>query len=271
MNSAPALHVAVRAARRAGQIALQQFDRPEKLEIHEKAPHDLVTSADLAVENELISQLSRGYPQYGFLAEESGSQRGQAEYQWIIDPIDGTTNFVRGIPHFAISIALARRGEVVAGLVHDPFKDETFTAERGGGAFLNERRIRVSGQERLSHSLLGTGFPFRHPSVKKPYLKAFAEVMENVSEVRRAGSAALDLAYVAAGRFDGFWELRLSQWDIAAGQLLVSEAGGYVCGVSGEKDHMKYGDIVAATPGIHAKLLALLQASDLHKAPKSGK
>ncbi|ABK42607.1 Inositol-phosphate phosphatase [Magnetococcus marinus MC-1] len=270
MNPAPALHVAIRAARRAGQIALQQFDRPEKLEIHEKAPHDLVTSADLAVEKELMDQLSRGYPQYGFLTEESGSHRPHAEFQWIIDPIDGTTNFVRGIPHFAISIALARRGEVVAGVVHDPFKDETFTAEKGGGAFFNERRIRVSGQERLSHALLGTGFPFRHRSVMPSYLKAFGQVMENVSEVRRAGSAALDLAYVAAGRFDGFWEMRLAPWDIAAGQLLVTEAGGYVCSVTGEKDYMKSGDIVAATPGIHEKLLHLLQGAGLHQAPKRG-
>nr|CRH07711.1 Inositol-1-monophosphatase [Candidatus Magnetococcus massalia] len=267
MNLSPALNVAVRAARDAGRIALRHFDQLHRLEIREKAPQDLVTNADLEVEEILISQLKKAYPQYGILAEESGRQGDNKGLHWIIDPIDGTLNFSRGLPHFAISIALARGTDVQGGLIYDPVRDELFTAEKGRGAFLNDRRMRVSQQPHMVASLLGTGFPFRHQELKEPYLKAFREVLQRAGEVRRAGSAALDLAYVAAGRFDAFWELRLSPWDIAAGQLMVTEAGGYVSDMTGDKNHMRSGDIVAGNTDIQPQLLELLQHNKLDDLP----
>ncbi|OSM06100.1 putative inositol-phosphate phosphatase [Magnetofaba australis IT-1] len=259
--------MAIRAARSAGRIAARHFDERHRLEVHEKAPMDLVTSADIAVERELIEQLMRAYPDYAILAEESGrhDNRKAKGWQWIIDPIDGTANFAHGMPHFGISVALAKDGEVQAGLVFDPLRDELFVAEKGRGAFLNDRRIRVSDETRLAHALLATGFPFRKPKLKEPYLKAFAAMLQQTGELRRAGSASLDLAYVAAGRYDGYFEMRLSPWDIAAGVLLVTEAGGFVTDLNGGNAYLTSGDVVAGSPAMQPQVLDALRAVDLHR------
>ncbi len=248
MRSSPLINILIRTLRSAGSLALRHFDRFQQLDVRTKRGNDLVSNADLDVERLLLEQLQRSFPQYGVLAEESGLTGDDRGLRWIVDPIDGTTNFVHGLPHFAISVALAEGEQVVAGAIYQPVLDELFHAERGGGAFLNNQRIRVSDHRGLSRTLLATGF---------------RELFAASAGVRRAGSAALDLAYTAAGRYDGFWELKLSPWDVAAGALLVQEAGGWVTDFRGEKDYMKSGNMLAAPPAVHEKMLEKIREAGL--------
>ncbi|MBF0159056.1 MAG: inositol monophosphatase [Magnetococcales bacterium] len=261
MTPSPQLNLAIRAAREAGTIALQQFDRHAHLKIEEKGRSDLVSEADQMVEKEILFHLRKGYPQWDVVAEESRPRRRQrSEWCWVVDPIDGTTNFIHGIPHFAISIALMREQEVMAGVVYHPVSGELFMAERGAGAFLNDHRIRISKTERLQQALICTGFPVRHAPYLPPYLTLFNQLLPLCHDMRRSGSAALDLAYTAAGRFDGFWEVGLAPWDMAAGVLLLREAGGIVSDLNGRNSFIHSGHIVAANPVIHEQLVAHTQA-----------
>ena len=255
----PVLTIAKRAALSASRILLRHFDHLERLNITTKQRNDFVTEADLQAERDIIQILRKTYPNHGILAEESGEQPGQDEYQWVIDPLDGTTNFIHGIPHFAISIGFRHKNRLEAALVFDPIRQELFTASRGGSAQLNDRRIRVSNINALENALLGTGFPFRHPQHQPAYLNLFGRLFNKCVEIRRPGAASLDLSYVAAGRFDAFWEIGLKPWDLAGGVLLVQEAGGLVSDFSGGNDFMKSGNIVAGNPKIFKALLQEIQ------------
>ena len=253
----PFITIAVRAARRAGEVITRSLHRIEGLEVTAKSHNDFVSEVDRAAEREIISILHKSYPAHGFLAEESGRAGGD-EYVWIIDPLDGTTNFLHGFPQFAVSIACEHRGRPEIAVVYDPMRQELFTAERGGGAQLEGRKIRVSRQRTLDGALIGTGFPYRANSRWiDPYLGMLRTVMQQTAGVRRPGSAALDLAYVAAGRLDGFWELGLAPWDTAAGALLITEAGGRVGTLSG-KVYDQSGHIVAGNPKVFDALVAAL-------------
>ncbi|MBF0163095.1 MAG: inositol monophosphatase [Magnetococcales bacterium] len=263
MPHSPPMNIALRAAFKAGALAREWFDRRHELEVREKGKNDLVTSADLAVEEEIVFQLKKAYPKYGVLAEEKGGKLPTDRPCWIVDPIDGTLNFAHGLPHFAISIALLEEGKLVSGLVHDPMRDETFVAERGRGAYLNDRRIRVTDRRSLQGALLATGFPHRRLDRLPGYLKAFESFFPLVADQRRLGSAALDLAYVAAGRYDGFWEMGLAPWDIAAGALLVREAGGMVSDFANEENFLISGNVVAAHNAVHDEMLALIRQAGL--------
>ena len=254
----------VKAARRASQIINRASHDVEHLKITTKQHSDFVTEVDRAAEAAIIDVLREAYPDYGILAEESGASGGDAsEYQWIIDPLDGTTNFIHGFPQYAVSIALLHKGQVVQGVIYDTLRNEMFTASKGGGAFLNERRIRVSKCLKIENALLGTGFPFRMFEHIDAYLGVFKNLTQRASGIRRTGSAALDLAYVASGRLDGFWEFGVYPWDIAAGCLLISEAGGLVGDLAGGESYLKSGNIVAATPKVFAQLL---QAIEPHRS-----
>ncbi|MCB1907945.1 MAG: inositol monophosphatase [Rhodocyclaceae bacterium] len=255
----PMLNIAVKAARRAGNIINRASTDLSHVTIHSKSANDYVTEVDRAAEAAIIDVLRDAYPGHGILAEESGSTGPEGEYRWIIDPLDGTTNFIHGFTQYAVSIALARNGVVEQGVVFDPVANDLYTASRGGGAYLNERRIRVSKRVRMNESLVGTGFPFREFDNIDAYLAMFREVAQKTAGIRRPGSAALDLAYLAAGRYDAFWELGLKPWDIAAGTLLVQEAGGLVSDLAGESAFLATGNIVAGTPKIFAQLLPIIQ------------
>lgn len=256
----PTLTIAKRAALAASKVILRNLDRLDQLTINEKARNDFVSEVDVQAEREIIKILRKTYPDHAILAEESGSQGElDPEYQWVIDPLDGTTNYLHGLPHFAVSIALKVRGRLEAGLVYDVLRQELFMASRGNGALLNERRIRVKPLNAIDGALLGTGFPLRQPKHMPAYLAGFAALAERCGEVRRAGSAALDLAYVAAGRLDGFWEIGLAEWDMAAGALLVQEAGGLVGDFSGGADYLRTGNLVAGSPKVFKGLLQTLQ------------
>ncbi|HQU07059.1 MAG TPA: inositol monophosphatase family protein [Ferrovaceae bacterium] len=251
------LNTAIKAARRAGSIINRAALDIDRLKIARKGPADYVTEIDKAAEEAIISVLQEAYPDHSFLGEESGAL-GQSEYQWIIDPIDGTTNFLHGFPMYAVSIALSVRGVITQGVIYDPLKNDLFTATRGAGAFLNERRLRVSAQTRMEDALIGSGFPYSSMDNQERYLRMLAVVMRESAGIRRPGSAALDLAYVAAGRYDGFWELGLKPWDMAAGVLLIQEAGGLVTDLEGEQRYLETGHVVAATPKIFSQLLSLV-------------
>lgn len=259
----PVINIAVKAARRAGQIINRASNDIESLKVASKQPNDFVTEVDRAAEAAIIEVLQEAYPNYGILAEESGStparNGGDTEYQWIIDPLDGTTNFIHGLPQYAISIALARGNILEHAVVYDPNRNELFTASKGSGAFLNERRIRVSRRIRLNEALIGTGFPYREFDKMDLYLSIFKELAEKTAGQRRPGAASLDLAYVACGRYDGFWEFGLAPWDMAAGALLISEAGGLVSDLRGEANYLETGNIIAGTPKIFAPLLKLIE------------
>lgn len=247
------------AARKAARGLVRDFGEVEQLQVSKKGPADFVSVADTKAEKTLRAELSKARPEFGFLMEESGATAGtDPRHRWIVDPLDGTLNFLHGIPHFAISIALERDGEIIAGLIYDPVRDETFAAEKGSGAYMNDRRLRVSGRKRLLDSLLATGIPFvgraRHPA----YLAMLEAVVDSTAGVRRFGSAALDLAYVAAGRYDGFWETGLSPWDIAAGLVIVREAGGYVTEIDGGANMMETGSVLAANDNLHQPIRDLL-------------
>jgi myo-inositol-1(or 4)-monophosphatase len=256
----PMLNIAVRAARRAGSIINRAALDGSPLEVKAKRANDFVTKVDRAAEEAILDTVRRAYPGHGFLAEESGQSDGAAEYRWIIDPLDGTTNFIHGFPQYCISIAVEQRGALAHAVVYDPVKNELFTASKGRGAFLNDRRIRVSKAVRLADALVGTGFPFKELSRIEPYTSQLKEIMHSSAGVRRAGAAALDLAYVACGRLDAFWELGLSPWDMAAGALLIQEAGGLVADLDGEDRWLESGDVCAATPKIFPALLKTLNS-----------
>lgn len=257
----PTLTTAVKAARRAGQIITRASQDVDLLKVSSKRQNDFVTEVDRAAEDAIVGILREAYPDHAILAEESGESGPESEYRWIIDPLDGTTNFIHGMPQYAVSIALEHRGQMQSAVVFDPVRNEMFTASRGRGAFLNDRRIRVSRRAKLGEALLGTGFPYRVWDHVDAYLGMFKSLMEKTSGLRRPGAAALDLAYVACGRFDGFFEIGLSPWDIAGGSLLVSEAGGLVGNLQGEAGYMESGNLVAATPRIYP---AILQAIEPH-------
>lgn len=254
----PMLNTAVRAARRAGTIIMRHLDRIETLTIETKGRSDFVSEVDRMAEAEIIHILRTAYPHHGILAEETGSQAGD-DYLWIIDPLDGTTNFLHGFPQFGVSIALQHKGRLEQAVVFDPHKNELFTASRGGGAQMNDRRLRVSRTTDLESSLLATGFPFRSHDHLETWISTLRALLLRASDVRRAGSASLDLAYVACGRFDAFWEFGLKPWDMAAGALLVQEAGGLVTDFAGGPDFLRDGHILAGTPRIHETVLAAIQ------------
>jgi len=262
----PMLNTAVKAARKAGSIINRASLDLEGVRVGTKGRSDFVTEVDQAAEAAIIDVLLKAYPDHAILAEESGT-RGQSEYTWIIDPLDGTTNFIHGFPQYAVSIALRHRNLVTQAVVYDPTRNELFTATRGRGAFLNERRMRVSRRTKLSESLIGTGFPFRQLEHLDDYVRTFKLITENTCGIRRPGAAALDLAYVAAGRLDGFWERGLSAWDMAAGSLLILEAGGLVSNFDGEPGFLEDGHIVAGTPKIFPPLLQLVQ--QVRPAPRA--
>ncbi len=253
----PTLNFAVKAARRAGAIINRATQDIDLLKVTSKQPNDFVTEVDRAAEAAIIDVLRTAYPDHAILAEESGAS-GASDYQWIIDPLDGTTNFIHGMPHFAVSIALKHRGSIAQAVVYDPTRNELFTASKGRGAYLNDRRMRVSKRIKLQDALLSTGFPYRSFTHIDAYLGMLRELLQKSAGVRRPGAASLDLAYVAAGRFDAFWEIGLSPWDIAAGSLLISEAGGLVSDFGGESGYLETGNIVAGTPKIFAQLLQVI-------------
>ena len=255
----PILTIATNAARRAGNIITRNMDQVQGLTITNKGKNDFVTEVDRQAEAEIIQVIRKAYPDHGILAEESGHQKGD-EYLWIIDPLDGTTNFLHGFPQFAVSIALSRRDRLEQAVVYDPLRNELFTASRGTGALCNNKRLRVSKARGLDSALLGTGFPFKQPQHLDSYLLMFKRLLPQTTGIRRAGSAALDLAYVAAGRLDGFWEIGLQRWDMAAGALLVQEAGGMVSDFSGCEEFMDSGNIVCGNPRISQAILQNLQA-----------
>jgi len=256
----PVLNVMANAALKAARGLRRDFGEVEQLQVSVKGPGDFVTTADLRAERTIKNELTRARPGYSLLFEEGGAAEGiDPHHRWIVDPLDGTTNFLHGIPHFCISIALERDGDIVAGLIYEPVRDEMFWAEKGSGAYLNDRRMRVSARRQLSESLLGTGIPFRDRDRQAEYLATLSAVMPATRGVRRFGAAALDLAYVAAGRYDGFWEFGLCPWDIAAGMLLVREAGGYVSDLAGGQTMMTSGDVLAANDHLHLPLTVLLK------------
>ncbi len=259
----PAVNVMTKAVYKAAKGMLRDFGEVEQLQVSMKGPADFVSTADTQAERTIVSELKRARPDYGLVTEEDKPVEGTdaSGRRWIVDPIDGTTNFLHGIPHFCISIALEERGDIVAGVVYDPSKDELFWADRGNGAYLNDRRIRVSSRQQLNQCLFATGIPFLGRGDHDTYAEQMKAVIGVSSGVRRFGAAALDLAYVAAGRVDGFWEENLSLWDIAAGVLLVREAGGYVTDFSGRNNSLKSGDVVAANDRIHPPFLKLLRDS----------
>ena len=254
----PMLNIAIRAARRGATVIQRSLERTDTLQVDLKGRRDYVSNVDREAEKAIIDTLRTAYPDHEMLAEESGTQ-GNSDFVWIIDPLDGTTNYLHGYPQIAVSIALAVRGEVQQAVVYDPLRDELFTATRGSGAQLNNRRLRVSRCRSLDQSLLATGFPIRNEALIDPYLQSFGRFLHRADGVRRAGAAALDLAYVAAGRYDGFWERKLNAWDIAAGLLLIREAGGYVSDMDGGSDMLEKGSVLVANDKLHSEFARILR------------
>ncbi len=254
------INVMIDAARKAARGLVRDFGEVEQLQVSLKGPADYVSEADRRAERTLRSLLGKARPDWGFLMEEAGETKGtEAGMRWVVDPLDATTNFLHGIPHFCISIAVERERDPVAGVIYDPLRDEIFWAEKGVGAFLDDRRLRVSARRRLADAVIATGIPFGARPGKDEFVAGLRKVMDETAGVRRFGSAALDLAYVAAGRFDGFWETGLSPWDVAAGVVLIREAGGFVTDLSGGPNMVYGGSILAANPGLHEPLRRLLR------------
>ena len=252
------LNIAVSAARKAGSFISRALERVDTLQVDSKGYNDFVSEVDRRAEQEIIQIIHKAYPHHAILAEESG-EHGDNDAVWIIDPLDGTTNFLHGFPQFAVSIALRHNGRMEVGVIYDPMRDELFTAVRGSGAQLNDRRIRVSKAKGLDGTLIGTGFPFRDQTYIDAYLGMFKTLLPRAAGIRRAGSAALDLAYVAAGRLDGFWEIGLKPWDMAAGILLIQEAGGVVGDLRGGADFFTNGNVVTGNPRVFEALIAATQ------------
>lgn len=250
----PFVNIAVRAAREAGALQMQYFGRTDAVVVKEKQANDFVSEVDKASERIIVDAIRKAYPWHSILAEESGSHKGN-EYLWIIDPLDGTTNYLHGFPQFAISIALQHKNELIGAVVYDPVRDEIFTADKGGGAYLNDRRIRVGQLKGLKGALLGTGIPFRDFRHTDAYFGMMKSMIQEAAGVRRPGSAALDFSWLACGRTDGFWELGLSAWDFAAGALLVKEAGGVVTDIGGGNAYLETGNVVAGNIKVHQSML----------------
>lgn len=253
------INIPIRAARRAGAVIIRYIEQTKDLKIDIKGKNDFVSDVDRQAEAEIIDILRKAYPDDKILAEETGESKNDSDYKWIIDPLDGTTNFLHGHPYFSVSIALQYKDRLEQAVVYDPLRDELYTAIRGKGALLNDRRIRVTGLRSLDNALIGTGFPFKMPHHFDCYMDTFKALYPQVADVRRAGSAAIDLAYVAAGRLDGFWEIGLQKWDMAAGALLIQEAGGLVSDFSGGQNYLKTGNIVAASPKVFKGILQTIQ------------
>jgi myo-inositol-1(or 4)-monophosphatase len=256
----PMLTLAIKAARRAGNLITRSARDLDMLTVSIKGPKDFVSEVDRAAEAAIVDTLLSAYPEHAILAEE-GTAKGanaEAEYVWIIDPLDGTTNFLHGLPQYCVSIALAHKGVVSQAVILDPVRNDIFTASRGRGAFLNDRRIRVSKRQHLRDCLIGTGFPYRDGSYLDQYLEMMRVMIQGSAGLRRPGAAALDLAYVAAGYYDGFWEVGLNPWDVAAGSLLVLEAGGLIGDLSGEGNYLHGGQVIAANPRIFAQMVTTL-------------
>lgn len=249
----PMLNIAVRAARQAGSLIMRSLQHVEHLEITTKGLNDFVTDVDRLAEQEIINTIKKSYPDHAIMAEESGLT-GQNDVVWVIDPLDGTTNYLHSFPHYCVSIAVMVKGRIEHAVIFDPLRDELFTASRGEGAKLNDRRLRVSKRKDFNGALIATGFPFKYPQHLDAYMHMFAAVLPQVADIRRAGSAALDLAYVAAGRVDGYWEIGLQNWDLAAGKLLVEEAGGAVTDFSGNDKVLDKGHLIAGNISLHAQL-----------------
>ncbi|WP_026069500.1 inositol monophosphatase family protein [Legionella tunisiensis] len=251
----PLLNIAITAARLAGDIIVRHLEQLDRIKVTAKSSEEYFTEVDIKAEQAIIYTIHKAYPEHGIIAEESGIHNDNAESVWIIDPLDGTTNYMHGFPFFSVSIAHKVKNRIEHAVVYDPIRHECFSASRGRGAQLNDRRIRVSKQTQLNASLLGTGFPFRNIALAQRYLPTFEALIGKCAGVRRTGSAALDLAYVASGRLDGFWEFGLRPWDIAAGSLIVKEAGGLISDLQGGENYMKQGDVVAGTPKVFKSLL----------------
>ena len=250
----PMLNIAIRAARSAGNLIVRSLQHVEHLEVTTKGLNDFVTDVDRLAEQEIINAIQKSYPDHAILAEESGVQ-GDDDTVWVIDPLDGTKNFLHGFPHYCVSIGILVKGRMEHGVIYDPLRDELFSASRGDGVKLNDRRLRVTKRKELAGSLLATGFPFKYPQHLPAYLDTFKAVLPQVADVRRTGSAALDLAYVAAGRFDGYWEIGLKKWDLAAGALMVEEAGGVVSDFTGGDNYFNSGNIVVGNLRLHKQIL----------------
>jgi len=262
------INVAVTAARAAGTVISRSIDDLEKIEVNQKGLHDVVSEIDLMAEREIIEVIHNNYPSNRIQSEEREQEinpapdskpQDETDYLWIIDPLDGTLNFIHGHPYCAVSIAVQVDGETRHAVIYDPFRNELFTASKGSGAHLDGRRIRVSKNTKLSDSLVVTGFPYREAKDTKPWLKSFAAALPRVQSIHRTGASTLDLAYLACGRYDGFWEMGLKKWDIAAGALIVREAGGLVTDLTGSTDEFATGDLVAGTPHVHEKLLHIIK------------
>jgi myo-inositol-1(or 4)-monophosphatase len=256
----PLLNIAIRAAREAGKVIVREMDRVDTLEVTSKGLNDFVSDVDRRAEQAVIATVRRSYPDHAILGEESGLQ-GTGDTVWVVDPLDGTTNYLHGFPVFAVSVAVKHRGRVEHGVVYDPLRNELFTASRGSGAQLNSRRIRVTRRPGLEGALLGTGFPFRDLTHLDLYLAIFRELLTRTAGIRRAGCAALDLAYVACGRLDGFWEFGLKEWDMAAGTLLIREAGGAVSDLEGGEDFLAKGEVAGGNLKVHGAMLEVIRGT----------
>ncbi len=260
MIKSPNINVMTAAARKAARGLIRDFGEVEQLQVSKKGTGDFVTAADHRCEKVLVQELSKARPGWGFLLEEGGEIAGSdPAFRWIIDPLDGTTNFIHGIPHFAISIGLEAHGELVAGVVFNPITDEMYVAEKGSGTFLNDRRLRVSGRRKLDEAVVTTGIPHKARGDHPAYLRQLNYMMANTAGIRRFGAASLDLAYVAAGRCDGFWEMGLKPWDVAAGIVLVKEAGGWVSEPFGGTNMLTSGDLLAANADLHPSFVLMLK------------
>ncbi len=253
----PMLNIAIRAVRAAGNVIIRHIDRVYDLEINQKSKNDFVTEVDRKAESVIIDTILKAYPSHAIIAEESGTQ-GDNEYTWIIDPLDGTTNYLHGFPQYAVSIAVTHKGILTQGVIYDPLRQELFTASKGEGAYLDNKRIRVSKQKGLDGSLLGTGFPFRASANIDQYIETLRSIFPITAGVRRAGAATLDLAYVACGRLDGFWEFGLKPWDIAAGALLIIESGGIITNIDGSELDIYNGNIIAGNLHCHEEIIKII-------------
>lgn len=264
------VNVMIKAAEKAARGLLRDFGEVENLQVSKKGPSDFVTAADIQSEKVIRSDLEYARPEWGMLLEESGEHKGEdSGYRWIVDPLDGTFNFLHGIPHWAISIALEHNDEIIAGVIFDPILGETFWAEKGKGAFVGSRRLRVSTRSSFPDCVIAMGTPANGRGNHKKFLNQLAPIMAATGSVRRMGSAALDLAYIAAGRYDGYWHDALKPWDVAAGSLIIREAGGFITEISGEKDTLYGGSILAGNPHIHAKMLKVLNTTEAEQKEAS--
>ena len=259
-NYSPQLNTAINAAIQAGKIIMRFYSRLETLKVMSKGHNDYVSEADQQAENIIKDTLIKAYPNYKITAEESGSNDIESEYEWFVDPLDGTTNFIHGIPQFAVSIGLCKKGKPVLGVIYDPFKNELFCAEQGKGALMNDKKIRVSNCNTVKSAVFGMGIPYRKQDYSGHYIETLRALMDaRCGSIRRLGAAALDLAYVASGRLDGFWEFNLKPWDIVAGSIIVSESGGHVSDIENSEDYLNSGNILAANINLHQDVIEKLK------------